>query len=386
MTNTTLNKVALDFNNWLPFLDGIRGIAALWVLAHHSLILCGWSFPILKDGKTAVDVFMIMSGFLMTFHFCKKDGIELRKSYQNTCVFYTRRFFRIAPLYYVILIPAFIFNNYLGDCREIIGTFFPKSVTDMDRYHDSSILNIFMHITFLFGLFPQYSFNTPLPDWSIGLEMQFYAVFPLMMLLFKNLSYFWPSLFFIGIYFISNKFISDIFQMPSFLPLKIVLFLIGILLAFANYYKSKKTKLSAYIVVLALFISRFSNSLIIPLISTLIAAILLYDRTNDPLKINKLIQIPERILSTKLSSYLAETSYSVYLLHLLILLPLAAWLTNFSIYINMPGGIRFIILVTLTAFPTYLIAWLLFQYVEKPGIFLGKKIVKLCFHNTHKLT
>ncbi|CAH2786711.1 MAG: Acyltransferase 3 [uncultured Caballeronia sp.] len=43
--------------------------------------------------------------------------------------------------------------------------------------------NVVTHLTYTFGMFPRYAFNTPLPDWSIGLEMQFYAVFPLLMLL-----------------------------------------------------------------------------------------------------------------------------------------------------------------------------------------------------------
>jgi peptidoglycan/LPS O-acetylase OafA/YrhL len=41
--------------------------------------------------------------------------------------------------------------------------------------------NILTHITFLFGLFPQYASNDVLPDWSLSLEMQFYVAIPLIL-------------------------------------------------------------------------------------------------------------------------------------------------------------------------------------------------------------
>ena len=39
------------------------------------------------------------------------------------------------------------------------------------------------HFTFLFGFIPRYAASTHIPDWSIGLEMQFYLFFPFIAIL-----------------------------------------------------------------------------------------------------------------------------------------------------------------------------------------------------------
>jgi len=48
-------------------LDGLRGFAAFWVLLSHVSILAGMpAVPVLSWGGSAVDLFMMISGFLMT--------------------------------------------------------------------------------------------------------------------------------------------------------------------------------------------------------------------------------------------------------------------------------------------------------------------------------
>ena len=97
--------------------------------------------------------------------------------------FWLRRFFRIAPAYYLLLIVALLIGPWLGECRTLIAGPFPGTTTPIERYTDASFANIAAHVSFVFGALPAYAFRTPLPDWSIGLEMQFYAVFPFLMLL-----------------------------------------------------------------------------------------------------------------------------------------------------------------------------------------------------------
>ena len=49
----------------LPVLDAVRGLAAFWVLIAHSFAPAGITqkIPVLGDGRAAVDIFMILSGF-----------------------------------------------------------------------------------------------------------------------------------------------------------------------------------------------------------------------------------------------------------------------------------------------------------------------------------
>jgi peptidoglycan/LPS O-acetylase OafA/YrhL len=150
--------------NQLPFLDGLRGYAALWVLINHALQMAGTKVPLLSRGDWAVDVFIIMSGFLMAFHYYYREQSEPWELPQTWTVFWFRRFWRLAPLYYVLLAVAVMLSSYLGQCRLNIAEVFPETTTDMGRYSPTEPINLAMHVSFLFGAFPQFAFATPLPD------------------------------------------------------------------------------------------------------------------------------------------------------------------------------------------------------------------------------
>src|SRR5687768_15262003 len=94
---------------FIPALDGLRGIAIIMVMLHHftyyrptagtdgligSVLFFGWS---------GVDLFFVLSGFLIT-------GILLdtRRSERYFTTFYARRTLRIFPLYYLVLFLALV--------------------------------------------------------------------------------------------------------------------------------------------------------------------------------------------------------------------------------------------------------------------------------------
>ena len=72
---------------------------------------------------------------------------------------------------------------------------------------------------------------------------------------------------------------------------------------------------------------------------------------------------------------MADASYSVYLLHLLIILPIDAWLLKNTSFIHMSGALRFGTLFILAVISTYTVSWFLYRYVERPGIAWGKSII-----------
>ena len=87
-------------------LDGLRGVAALWVLLGHMMILTGFRLPLMSKPDLGVDLFILLSGFLMMFQYRLRAGREDWNAPGTWTAFWTRRFFRLAPLFYVTLAAA----------------------------------------------------------------------------------------------------------------------------------------------------------------------------------------------------------------------------------------------------------------------------------------
>jgi peptidoglycan/LPS O-acetylase OafA/YrhL len=353
------NPIQTTKKEWFPFLDGIRGFAAFIVVVAHCIYWAKWDSP-LKSAALAVDVFMILSGFLMAYHYREREQIQPWESPKTWYNFYIRRFFRIAPLYYVLIVPALIFFNQ----------------DPGDGSLKSQIIYILAHVTFAFGLTPKYSASLVIPDWSLSLEMQFYLAFPFLMLLFKKFSYLWVSLALSIISLIANHLWLDIFPQPSLLFLKINFFVIGILLAETFYFKNKKPANSIFCTVLLIIISGYSRKAeVILFVVGLILAMMFYEDKEDTLRINSCLIFLKRILNNKVAAFMSDTSYSVYLVHALFLIPIATSLDKYSWYLSQYPVVRFLILLGIVIPPTYISAILLFRYVEKPGISLGRLMI-----------
>lgn len=158
-----------------PGLNGLRFFAALAVVCSHVELLKGYNgFPnayenvvVYEVGRMAVTFFFVLSGFLISWLL-----LEERRTTGTIAVkkFYLRRIFRIWPLYYATVLLAFFVFPHIGallmpeTARPNVAETFP-----------------------LFALFlPQLalSLHPPVPyaepAWSIGVEEQFYLLWPLL--------------------------------------------------------------------------------------------------------------------------------------------------------------------------------------------------------------
>lgn len=124
----------------------------------HTALLCGASdIGIIRSHAAAVDIFMFISGFLMTYHYRLREDREPWGSPSTWLKFYTRRFFRLAPVYYLILAITLIFRNNLYHAYLTTTTTFPPPWAHLLNLSPNppawSWGSVVTHFTFLFGFF-----------------------------------------------------------------------------------------------------------------------------------------------------------------------------------------------------------------------------------------
>jgi peptidoglycan/LPS O-acetylase OafA/YrhL len=152
----------------LPELDGLRAIAILLVLFFHSsaTVPLAWFRKIGTIGWTGVDLFFVLSGFLI-------GGMLLdqRTAVNYYQVFYLRRFFRIVPLYAVLVLPGLVVLGF-GLQKHFAG----HSLADLPSggiwFCPFFLQNISESLGL--GFLPKYL----VPTWSIATEEQFYLLLP----------------------------------------------------------------------------------------------------------------------------------------------------------------------------------------------------------------
>lgn len=365
---------------WSTELEGLRGLASLWVLLGHISLLIHCHIPLLSSPGIGVDLFILLSGYLMAKNYIERQHKEPWESATTVKKFWIRRFFRIAPLYYLLLIIALFYGPWFGEMRDTIAHFYSGTATESSRYTDHSLANILTHFSFLFGVLPEFGFNTVLPDWSIGLEMQFYLLFPFIMLITMRFGYAASLIGIMALCCVGRYVLADYyeaFEMPSMILIKLNIFLSGMLLAEAV---RKKSLLYIAFALLGPVASVVIGLEAIPLqiamevLMILGMTAILWQYAEGSLMAG-LIALPRKVLNNRFSTWLGDVSFSVYLLHLLIVIPAIALLLTHTGLGAKSDLVRFATVCVVSIPVTYALASLLYRFVEKPGVLIGKRVL-----------
>jgi len=167
-------------------LEGLRGVMAWWVVLGHLSLALGLHLPVIDDNVLAVDVFILLSGFVIMLLLDRK-----REAYP---AYITRRAFRIFPLYLVVLFVSTALLTVQLDAWQ--GIPFPSPVNAGREHLAAAALqalpaHLAAHLPLAQGLVPT-SMLEGAPwtivgqAWSVSLEWQFYLVAPLFVWCFSG--------------------------------------------------------------------------------------------------------------------------------------------------------------------------------------------------------
>ena len=292
--------------------DGLRFFAVLMVMVAHWL-QWQWKDPVLTKipFSHGVTLFFVLSGFLITrILLVNRDKYNSKDENKFVLIknFYTRRFFRIFPIYYLLLF--FLFAIDFKNTREL----FPWLITYTSNIYQS-INNIYI------GDFNHF--------WSLAVEEQFYLFWPFVILFIK------PNKTFLAIiltiilaifvraylYFFIDKWVAT-----AFFTLSCMHALgLGAFLAYVKLYKPKiGTFLSKplwlylaagiYVCTLTLQYTLeldWFKQIFDDFLFAIVATLIILKASEDGFK-----GITKYILEHKFITYLGKISYGMYVFHL----------------------------------------------------------------------
>lgn len=146
-----------------PLLDGFRGLMIAITVGYH---LDGWTAP--DGGWTGVSGFLVLSGFLITSLLLVEHGRDGRISYRH---FFERRLRRLAPALLVVLAGTIVATAAVGRAEEL------------PDLRGDGLATLFYVANWRYIATAQSYFTSFNPSplrhtWSLGIEEQFYLVWP----------------------------------------------------------------------------------------------------------------------------------------------------------------------------------------------------------------
>lgn len=157
-------------HDYRPDIDGLRAVAVLAVIVFH--MRAAW----LPGGFVGVDIFFVISGYLITRYILQ----ELAADSFSLGEFYRRRIKRIAPAM-LLVVGATLALSALLMLPEDVRTTAKSAVWSL-----ASLANFYFCLYKDAGYFAAGNENYPLLHlWSLGVEEQFYMLWPLFLMLWR---------------------------------------------------------------------------------------------------------------------------------------------------------------------------------------------------------
>jgi exopolysaccharide production protein ExoZ len=343
-------------------LDYLRGIMAISVMIYHYSVWSGFELSIdsllSKLGLYAVSVFYILSGLSLSIVYHGRIA-----SVSDMGDFLIKRIFRIAPLFWISVSASLL----LGFLKENLK----EGVFEIDVYR------VFLNYSLLFGfLSPSAYLSTG--AWSIGNEMVFYVIFPILFFLGSKKLWLFPCAvvfsLILGIIF-STLVLDDSRSLVSQWGIYInpfnnlFLFMGGV--AIGRY---AKPAVYAFPIIVVIATMAFVLFWLYPVYGDRVQLVINFGRiilSVACISIVWAVYVSDVRLNgfiDRLLSFFGEGCYSIYLLHPLVAVPV--------IFFTSRMGIAVMWSYLLAAITTLGVSWITFKYVEKPMMRIGASFVR----------
>ncbi|NGM81187.1 acyltransferase [Paenibacillus sp. 7124] len=316
-------------------LQSLRGIAALLVLLHHTTLNAsqnlGYKYlgGVFRFGNLGVDLFFILSGFLM-FSIHSSD-IGQKKKFLP---FIKKRFVRVYPIYWfvtLIIIPLFFLFPSFGEGYERNISVIIKSLLLIPQGHDP-ILGV---------------------GWSLVYEVYFYLLFALMIILGKRVSnvilFLWVAISVVLMTFPAKGYLFNFLFNPIIFE-----FLMGCLAAFILTKVRFKHPLLIFSLGVVLLLTSvwflYSNSQVLDREG--LSRVLLYGVPSLFILLGMVsMDTQGKIKNLKILTYLGDASYSIYLVHTLVLSLTSKVFMRLSVYetLSLPVATTLCVLISVLA-------------------------------------
>lgn len=150
---------------YIPGIDGLRAIAVLAVLIYHADYL-----PWLPGGFTGVEMFFVISGYVISQSLSERTATGFG---DYVLTFYRRRLLRLLPALLVVLMVSFLLSAML---LPQVWLSEQNNRTGMAAFLGLSNFVLAFNSETYFS--PSVELNPYLHTWSLGVEEQFYLLFP----------------------------------------------------------------------------------------------------------------------------------------------------------------------------------------------------------------
>lgn len=349
----------------IPFLDGVRGLAALYVVLYHAYLFTGptnaflhipYVGRIVGYGYLGVPVFIVLSGYLLMIPVARREGYLIGGS---AIAFLKKRSRRILPPYYAALALSLLLIVAVPIMRVPNGT-------QWDTKVPVTIPDVLSHVFMLHDLSPAWIEKIDGPLWSVAVEWQIYFFMPLVLLpLWRRIGGYATTALALGVVTALAALGLGSFAHPWFVALFAIGMLAGELTVSKRLPSWPLAILTALFAITIVITYRVTTDGVLAAfapevaVGLLVATVLtwggtIFVQTGQP-------PLLLRFLSLKPFALLGLFSYSLYLLHS----PFLALFNLLTLPLGLPVTAQYL-LMTLVAVPIAIgICWLFFLLVEK---------------------